>query len=50
MDGYAGKIAFIDLTRGKVQIQPTPADLTLEKIRLDAINRRIENLRKSVRE
>ncbi|NVO66892.1 aldehyde ferredoxin oxidoreductase family protein [Methanofollis tationis] len=27
MDGYAGKMAFVDLTGGKVTIQPTPADL-----------------------
>jgi aldehyde:ferredoxin oxidoreductase len=27
MDGYAGKMAFVDLTSGKVTIQPTPSDL-----------------------
>jgi aldehyde:ferredoxin oxidoreductase len=27
MDGYAGKMAFVDLTGGRVTIQPTPPDL-----------------------
>lgn len=27
MDGYAGKMVFVDLTKGKVMVQPTPDDL-----------------------